>query len=69
MAGEWTADLGLILDELETEIGELVEGLEVELAADLIVGPIAVALFFKGGKPSPRMVEPIIDLALRGLRR
>ena len=44
-------------------------GLDVELAADLIVGPIAVALFFKGGKPSPRMVGPIIDLALRGLRR
>jgi AcrR family transcriptional regulator len=49
--------------------GELVEGLEVELAADLIVGPIAVALFFKGGKPSPKMVGPIVDIALRGLRR
>ena len=49
--------------------GELLADLDVELAADLIVGPIAVALFFKGGKPSPRMVEPIIDLALRGMRR
>jgi len=49
--------------------GELIAKLDVELAADLIVGPIAVALFFKGGKPSPKMVEPIIELALRGLRR
>jgi AcrR family transcriptional regulator len=48
--------------------GELPAGLDLELAADLVVGPIAVKLFFKGGKPSPRMVGPMVDLALAGLR-
>ena len=47
--------------------GELAKDLDLELAADLIVGPIAVSLFFKGGKLTPKMVGPIIDLALRGL--
>ena len=50
------------------ERGELPKDLDLELAADLIVGPIAVALFFKGGRLSPKMVGPIVDLALRGLR-
>jgi len=49
------------------ERGELPRNLDVELAADLVVGPIAVALFFKGGRLAPRMVGPIVDLALRGL--
>jgi AcrR family transcriptional regulator len=48
--------------------GELPADLDLELAADLIVGPIAVKLFFTGGKPSPRMVGPLVDLALAGLR-
>ena len=48
--------------------GELPADLDLELAADLVVGPIAVSLFFKGGKLTPRMVGPIVDLALRGLR-
>jgi AcrR family transcriptional regulator len=51
------------------ERGELPKSLDPELAADLVVGPIAVALFFKGGRLSPRMVGPIVDLALGGLRR
>jgi AcrR family transcriptional regulator len=50
------------------ERGELPADLDLELAADLVVGPIAVSLFFKGGRPTPRMVGPIVDLALRGLR-
>jgi AcrR family transcriptional regulator len=50
------------------ERGELPPDLDLELAADLVVGPIAVCLFFKGGKPGPRLVEPIVELALRGLR-
>ena len=49
------------------ERGDLASDLDLELAADLIVGPIAVALFFKGGKLTPKMVGPIIDLALEGL--
>jgi len=48
--------------------GELPAGLDLDLAADLVVGPIAVQLFFKGGKLSPKMVGPIVDLALAGLR-
>jgi hypothetical protein len=49
--------------------GELSPDLDLELAADLVVGPIAVKLFFTGGKPSPRMVGPMVDLALEGLRK
>ncbi len=47
--------------------GEVPAGLDVELAADLVVGPIAVALFFKGGRINPRMVGPMVDLALQGI--
>ncbi len=54
--------------ERGVERGELPADLDLELAADLVVGPIAVSLFFKGGKLSPRMVGPIVDQALGGLR-
>jgi AcrR family transcriptional regulator len=47
--------------------GELPPTLDVDLAADLIVGPIAVRLFFSGGKVHPKLVDPIVDLALDGL--
>jgi AcrR family transcriptional regulator len=50
------------------ERGELSRDLDLELAADLVVGPIAVALFFKGGRLDPSMVDPMVDLALSGLR-
>ncbi len=49
--------------------GELPADLDLDLAADLIVGPIAVRLFFTGGKVSPRMVGPALELALQGIRR
>jgi AcrR family transcriptional regulator len=49
--------------------GELSESLDLGLAADLIVGPIAVRLFFTGAKLRPEMVDPIVDLALSGLSR
>ena len=60
-----------LLSALERGVarGELPGDLDLELAADLVVGPIAVSLFFKGGKLSPRIVGPIVDLALSGLRR
>lgn len=48
--------------------GEIGKQIDLELAADLIVGPIAVALFFKGGRLKPEMVGPMVDLALQGLR-
>jgi AcrR family transcriptional regulator len=49
--------------------GEIDASLDLELAADLVVGPIAVALFFKGGRLNPKMVGPMVDLALTGIRR
>ncbi len=48
--------------------GELPAGLDLRLAADLVVGPIAVRLFFTGARLRPDMVDPIVDLALAGLR-
>lgn len=48
--------------------GEVPGDLDIELAADLVVGPIAVALFFKGGVLSSRMVGPMVDMALSGIR-
>ena len=53
--------------ERAVDRGEVPRDLDVELAADLVVGPIAVALFFKGGRIHPRMVGPIVDLALTGI--
>lgn len=47
--------------------GEVEADLDVELAADLVVGPIAVALFFKGGRINQRMVGPMVDMALAGI--
>jgi AcrR family transcriptional regulator len=51
------------------ERGELPPELDLDLAADLVVGPIAVRLFFTGSRLSPRMVGPLVDLALEGLRK
>lgn len=50
------------------ERGELPQGLDLDLAPDLVVGPIAVRLFFRGRRPHPEMVGPMVDLALAGLR-
>jgi len=49
------------------ERGEISLDMDLDLAADLVLGPISVTLFFRGGKPSPRMVGPMVDLALSGL--
>ncbi len=53
--------------ERARERGEIPGDVDLELAADLVVGPIAVTLFFKGGRINPSMVGPMVDLALRGL--
>jgi AcrR family transcriptional regulator len=55
--------------ERAVDRGEVAPDLDVELAADLVVGPIAVALFFKGGRLNPRMVGPMVDMALSGITR
>jgi AcrR family transcriptional regulator len=47
--------------------GELPAGLDVDLAADLVVGPIAVRVM-NGSRVSPRSVGPIVELALRGIQ-
>jgi AcrR family transcriptional regulator len=49
--------------------GELADGLDLELASDLIVGPIAVRLFFRGMQIKPDMVGPMVDMALEGIRK
>jgi len=48
--------------------GELPGGLDLELAADLVVGPIAVRLFFTGRPIAPEIVGPMVELALAGIR-
>lgn len=48
--------------------GEIPEQTDLELAADMVVGPIAVTLFFKGGRLNARKVGPMVDLALLGIR-
>jgi len=54
--------------ERARERGEVPADLDLELAADLVVGPIAVRLFFTGSRIHPDIVDPIVDLALRGIQ-
>ncbi len=54
--------------ERAVERGEIEPGIDLELAGDLVVGPIAVCLFFKGGRLNSRAVGPMVDLALAGIR-
>jgi AcrR family transcriptional regulator len=49
--------------------GEIAPDVDLELAADLIVGPIAVRLFFTGRVIHQGLVDPVVDLALRGVMR
>ncbi len=49
--------------------GEIAPDLDLDLAADLIVGPIAVRLFFTGRKIHAKLVDPMVELALQGIRR
>jgi AcrR family transcriptional regulator len=48
------------------ERGELPADLDLELAADLLVGPITTRLFF-GSKISAQMVQPMVEMALWGM--
>ncbi len=48
--------------------GELSADLDLELAADLVVGPITTRLFF-GSKISPKMVKPMVQMTLWGISR
>lgn len=51
------------------ERGEIPADTDLDLAADLIVGPISVRIFFTRAKVHPKIVRPIIELALEGIRR
>jgi AcrR family transcriptional regulator len=48
--------------------GEIPADTDLDLAADLIVGPITVRLFFTRAKPGPKIVPSIVRLALDGIR-
>jgi AcrR family transcriptional regulator len=48
--------------------GEIPPDTDLSLAADLIVGPITVRLFFSRAKPTPKLVPAIVRLALEGIR-
>ncbi len=41
---------------------------DLDLAADLIFGPISVRIFFTQAKLGPRSVRPIVEMALDGVR-
>lgn len=47
--------------------GEISRDLDLQLAADLVVGPIAVRLYFTGARVHPRIVGPMVDIALEGI--
>lgn len=49
--------------------GEIPADTDLDLAADLIVGPITVRLFFSRTKPTARLVPQIVHLALSGIRK
>jgi hypothetical protein len=49
--------------------GEIPADTDLELAADLIVGPIAVRLFFTGRRVQPKLVDPLVDMALGGIQK
>ncbi|MGH0030301.1 MAG: TetR/AcrR family transcriptional regulator [Myxococcota bacterium] len=48
--------------------GEIPADTDLDLAADLIVGPITVHVFFRPGKVPTKMVRPLLALALDGIR-
>jgi len=48
--------------------GEIPADTDLSLAADLIVGPITVRIFFSRAKPTPKLVPAIVQLALDGIR-
>lgn len=49
--------------------GEIPADTDLDLAADLIFGPITVRIFYTRAKLGPRIVRPIVEMALDGIRR
>jgi AcrR family transcriptional regulator len=54
--------------ERAAQRGEIAPDTDLDLAADLIVGPMTVRVFFTPGKVSSKLVPAMIRLALDGLR-
>lgn len=48
--------------------GELPDGLDVELAIDLLTGPLFYRKLVSGASPPPGMVSRVVDAVLPGLR-
>ena len=48
--------------------GELGPQIDLELAADMVVGPIAVRVFFSDRRLNPRIVPRLVQVALEGIR-
>ncbi len=59
-----------IIDALKraVERGEIPRDADLDLAADLVLGPITVRNFFAPGRLSAKLVTPIVRAALDGLR-
>ena len=53
--------------ERALERGELRRGLDLEMAVDLIFGPIVMRVFFAGARINPRIVGPIVRTVLEGI--
>lgn len=49
------------------ERGELPAGIDLELAADFVMGPLVTRRFFTGAKINPKVVGPVVRAALHGL--
>ncbi len=58
-----------IIQALErgVERGEVREDLDLDLAADLIFGPIVMRVFFTGSRINPKILGPVLDAVLRGI--
>ena len=63
------SNLTAVTRNVEEVAASLGLDVDLELAADLIVGPIAVRLFFTGRRIQPKMVDPMVEMALHGICR
>jgi hypothetical protein len=47
--------------------GDLQEGLDFELAMDLLSGPLLFRMFMTGGRIDERLTRDVVEVVLRGL--
>jgi AcrR family transcriptional regulator len=53
--------------ERAAQRGDIRSDVDLNLAVDMIFGPIAVRLFFTGARINPRIVGPVIEAVLKGI--